>query len=174
MYEIRPESVYTFITDRNVKLPRFQRKQTWDKKKNFQLCISVFKEYPIGVCILSVSEDTKQNKKIRWLLDGRQRRNALTQMYEEPENIYDWAKSFIKFKANDQPDELADKYWEKVNEYLEADDYDGEVENQPSVVAENSADEDTLFDSAEKNESDEEGIADTAVHEDGFSWAGNL
>lgn len=48
MYEIRPESIKTFITDRNVKLPRFQRKQTWDDKKNFQLCISLFKEYPIG------------------------------------------------------------------------------------------------------------------------------
>lgn len=56
MYEIRPETVKSFITDRNVRLPRFQRKQTWDPKKNFQLCISLFKEYPIGVCILSVDE----------------------------------------------------------------------------------------------------------------------
>lgn len=46
MYEIRPESIKTFITDRNVRLQRFQRKQTWDEKKNFQLCISLFKEYP--------------------------------------------------------------------------------------------------------------------------------
>ena len=48
MYEIRPETVKTFITDRNIKLPRFQGKQTWDEKKNFQLCISLFKEYPIA------------------------------------------------------------------------------------------------------------------------------
>lgn len=53
MYEIKPENVKAFITDRSIRLPRFQRKQTWDEKKNFQLCISVFKDYPIGVCILS-------------------------------------------------------------------------------------------------------------------------
>lgn len=85
MYEIRPETVKSFITDRNVRLPRFQRKQTWDPKKNFQLCISLFKEYPIGVCILSVDES--KGKTVRWLLDGRQRKNALTKMYEDPENI---------------------------------------------------------------------------------------
>ena len=85
MYEIRPESIKTFITDRNVRLPRFQRKQTWDEKKNFQLCISLFKSYPIGACILSVDES--KGKTVRWLLDGRQRKNALSMMYDDPENI---------------------------------------------------------------------------------------
>lgn len=41
MYEIRPESIKTFITDRNVKLPRFQRKQTWDEKRIFS-CVSAY------------------------------------------------------------------------------------------------------------------------------------
>ena len=80
MYEIRPESIKTFITDRNVRLPRFQRKQTWNSKKNFQLCISLFKEYPIGVTILSVEES--KGKNVRWLLDGRQRKNALLQIHK--------------------------------------------------------------------------------------------
>ena len=93
MYEIRPETVKTFITDRNIKLPRFQRKQTWDEKKNFQLCISLFKEYPIGVCILSV--ENNNNKTVRWLLDGRQRKNALSLIYEDPENIYNWGKNLL-------------------------------------------------------------------------------
>lgn len=119
MYEIRPETVKSFITDRNVRLPRFQRKQTCDPKKNFQLCISLFKEYPIGVCILSVDES--KGKTVRWLLDGRQRKNALTKMYEDPENIYNWARAFIGFKNSDQPFELEEKYWEKINEYIEAD-----------------------------------------------------
>lgn len=118
MYEIRPESVKTFITDRNVKLPRFQRKQTWDAKKNFQLCISLFKEYPIGVCILSVDEN--KSRTVRWLLDGRQRKNALLMMYDDPENIYNWAKKFIGFKNSDQPSELEEKFWVKINEYIEA------------------------------------------------------
>ena len=118
MYEIRPESIKTFIQDRNIKLPRFQRKQTWDEKKNFQLCISLFKEYPIGVCILSVDES--KGKTIRWLLDGRQRRNALTLMYENPENIYTWARKFVGFKNNDQIADLEDKFWAKIDDYIEA------------------------------------------------------
>ena len=117
MYEIRPESIKTFINDRNVKLPRFQRKQTWDDKKNFQLCISLFKEYPIGVCILSVDE--AKGKMIRWLLDGRQRKNALQLMYEDPENIYTWSKRFIGFKNSDQPSEIEEKFWTKIREYIE-------------------------------------------------------
>lgn len=119
MYEIRPESIKTFITDRNVKLPRFQRKQTWDGKKNFQLCISLFKEYPLGVTIISVDESN--GKTVRWLLDGRQRRNALLQMYDDPENIYNWAKIFIGFKNSDQPNEIEEKFNTKINEYIEAD-----------------------------------------------------
>ena len=47
MYEIRPESVKSFITDKNIRLPRFQRKQTWDEKKNFELCITYLKSTPL-------------------------------------------------------------------------------------------------------------------------------
>lgn len=119
MYEIKPENVKAFITDRSIRLPRFQRKQTWDEKKNFQLCISVFKDYPIGVCILSRQSGNKSG--LRWLLDGRQRKNALSMMYEDPENIYNWAQKFIKFKNSDQPDELKDKFLRKIKEYLEED-----------------------------------------------------
>lgn len=124
MYEIRPETIKTFITDRAIKLPRFQRKQTWDEKKNFQLCISIFKNYPMGVCILSVDEE--KGRTIRELLDGRQRRNALTLMYENPENIYLWARKFIGFKNSDQSLEIHERFIQKINEYLEADDSDSE------------------------------------------------
>ena len=119
MYDIRPESVKTFISDKSIKLPRFQRKQTWDDKKNFQLCISIFKDYPIGVCILSLEKE--RGKIFRSLLDGRQRRNALLKMYEDPENIYTWARKFIGFKNSDQPSELEEKFREKILEYIEAD-----------------------------------------------------
>lgn len=130
MYEIRPESIKTFITDRNVRLPRFQRKQTWDEKKNFQLCISLFKEYPIGVCILSVEEG--KGKTVRWLLDGRQRKNAMQMMYDDPENIYNWAKKFIGFKNSDQPSELEEKFYAKISEYIESD-LDDEFDASPSA-----------------------------------------
>ena len=120
MYEIRPETAKTFITDRSISLPRFQRKQTWDEKKNFQLCISVFKGYPMGVCIINTEKDGSKTKK--YLLDGRQRRNALSQMYENPEVIGLWAKKFLRFKSGIETDELTDLFEEKINLYLEADD----------------------------------------------------
>lgn len=116
MYEIRPESIKTYITDQSIKLPRFQRKQTWDDKKNFQLCISIFKEYPIGVCILSLDKKPNQPK---WLLDGRQRRNTLISLYNDPENIYFWAQKFIGFKNSTQPKDLEHAFWEEINNYLE-------------------------------------------------------
>lgn len=119
MYEIRPESIKSFITDRNIQLPRFQRKQTWDERKNFQLCISVFKEYPMGVCILNIIKD--KGRTIRSLLDGRQRKNALSQMFDDPEIIYHWAKKFIGFSNSAQIDEIEDLFYKKINEYLEAD-----------------------------------------------------
>lgn len=119
MYEIRPETIKSFIEDRNIKLPRFQRKQTWDDKKNFQLCISIFKGFPIGVSILNI--EINNGVTTRWLLDGRQRRNALTQFYKDPENIYLWAKKFIGIKSNDQLQDIEEKFYEKLNLYLEED-----------------------------------------------------
>ena len=90
MYEIRPETVKTFITDPECQAAEVPEKANLGRKKNFQLCISLFKEYPIGVCILSVDES--KGKTVRWLLDGRQRKNALTMIHDDPENIYNWAK----------------------------------------------------------------------------------
>ena len=134
MYEIRPESLKSFIEDTNIKLPRFQRKQTWDDKKNFQLCISIFKEYPLGVSILNVEDQS--GVKTRWLLDGRQRRNALTQFYQDPENIYVWAKKFVGIKANDQLLDIDDKFWKAINEYLEEDEFEEEEENDSIQIGE--------------------------------------
>lgn len=128
MYEIRPESVKTFITDKNMRLPRFQRKQTWGEEKNFQLCISLFKEYPIGVSILSI-EKIEGEKNVKWLLDGRQRKNALSLIYEDPEKIYFWARKFIGFKDKDKTEELEDKYWQKISEYIESDSEEIKNEN---------------------------------------------
>lgn len=134
MYEIRPESVKTFIDDQSIKLPRFQRKQTWDDKKNFQLCISLFKEYPLGVCILNVEKEGTNTTK--WLLDGRQRRNALSNFYLDPENIYTWAKKFIGFKNNDQPYVLEEKFWAKINDFLEDEELAEKIEEDKEEIDE--------------------------------------
>ena len=135
MYEIRPESIKTFIDDQSIKLPRFQRKQTWDDKKNFQLCISLFKEYPLGVCILNIEKDGTNTTK--WLLDGRQRRNALSSFYLDPENIYTWGKKFIGFKNSDQPFKLEEKYWLKINDFLEDEELVEKIFDEQDEIEEN-------------------------------------
>ena len=70
-YAIEPMPLISFLDENKLRLPRFQRKATWDKKQNFELAISVFQDYPVGVVIVN------QEQKISWLLDDRQRRTAL-------------------------------------------------------------------------------------------------
>ena len=65
-YRIEPMPVISFLEDNEMKLPRFQRKATWDAMQRFELCISVFQEYPVGVVIVNKEQKTS------WLLDGRQ------------------------------------------------------------------------------------------------------
>ena len=116
MYHIRGESILTFLEDRTTRLPRFQRKQTWNNDQNFKLAISVFKDFPIGVTI--INKQTLNGKSTRWLLDGRQRRNALEKMYQDPENIYIWAKKYLGIKSSDQSIDIQEKYWHKIETYL--------------------------------------------------------
>ena len=115
-YTIEPVSVHSFVTNPNIKLPRFQRKATWVKEQNFELAISIYQDYPVGVVIIN------KEKEESWLLDGRQRRTALIQMRENPVVLYDWAKKYIGFKSNEDQSDLINKYWEKVDKYLQRDD----------------------------------------------------
>lgn len=149
MYEIRPETLKTFVEDSNIKLPRFQRKQTWDDKKNFELCISIFKEYPIGVTILNI--ERSEGKTTRWLLDGRQRRNALNLFYNDPESVYNWSKKFIGFKNSDQPAEIESKFWDKISEYLEDDNEENDDDRNDNQSYENDDEISTIADLQESS-----------------------
>ncbi|MFC0237081.1 DUF262 domain-containing protein [Fictibacillus phosphorivorans] len=143
MYEIRPESVRTYLDDRKIYFPRFQRKQTWDDKKNFKLCISIFKNFPVGVVVINKEE--VKGRFTKWLLDGRQRRNALIRLMDNPEEVYDWAKKFIKFKVNDQPEKIEEGFWKAIQEHLEKDeDVKENIEEESSVssVSVNEEDDD--------------------------------
>ena len=123
MYQVRPVEISSFIEDHSIRFPRFQRKQTWKAEQNLKLAISVFKTYPIGVTIIN-----KQYWKggiTRWLLDGRQRRNALILMSQNPENIYDWSKKFIKLKNTDQSIDIKKKFWKEIEIYLNGSDEEG-------------------------------------------------
>lgn len=123
MYHIKPESIKAFLDDDTIRLPRFQRKQTWKDEQNFKLVISVFKDFPLGVTI--INKATYNRKTTRWLLDGRQRRYALMQMSTNPENLYEWGKRFIKIKSNDSESDIRDKFWNVVEAYLNNGDDDG-------------------------------------------------
>jgi hypothetical protein len=134
MYQVRPETILTFLNDHSIRFPRFQRKQTWKAEQNLKLAISVFKTYPIGVTIIN-----KQNfgsKSTRWLLDGRQRRNALSLMLQNPENIYEWSKKFFGIKNSDQAQDIKDKFWEKISDYLNDSDEDGFQEAKMNALKE--------------------------------------
>lgn len=112
-YIIEPKELVGFLENNNIRLPRFQRKATWDDKQKFELCISVFQDYPVGVVILN------EVNNIFWLLDGRQRREALTIMRENPVELYNWARTYISFKKNAADDEIIHAYWNKVERFLQ-------------------------------------------------------
>ena len=111
-YNIEPMELISFVEDNKLKLPRFQRKTTWDKKQNFELAISVFQDYPVGVVIIN------REQKSSWLLDGRQRRTALSIMRENPVELYEWAKSYLGFSKTADELEVTKRYWDKVERYL--------------------------------------------------------
>lgn len=114
-YNIVEGNASVFASNKNIKFPRFQRKQTWDETDNFKLCISVFKGYPIGVVIVN-----SQNRN-DYLLDGRQRKNALKLMKDDPNAVYVWAQKYVGFKLTEDPEEVKDKFWKKIDNYLQHD-----------------------------------------------------
>lgn len=139
-YELRTESIRSFVDDNKIELPRFQRKLSWSQEENFKLILSVFKGYPIGVVVLTETEGTK------YLLDGRQRRNALDSM-RNPEEIYDWAKSAIGFLNQDSENSVRKQYWEYVDDYFGRPDIeDGDEEEFGEEASENLENEGDLAD----------------------------
>lgn len=138
-YVIESEKVTNFIQDTKIKLPRFQRKGTWKDKQNFELAISIFQGYPVGVVIIN------KERKVSWLLDGRQRRNALKEMRENPVKLYEWAKKYLKFRQNFNEHEITRLFHSKVSSYLQAEDknneeYEEDIEKEYEDIEESSFD----------------------------------
>ena len=152
-YIIEPMSLITFLDETKLKLPRFQRKSTWDKKQNFELAISIFQDYPVGVVIIN------QEQKVSWLLDGRQRRNALMLMRDNPVELYEWARSYIGFKKNEDIQDLTNLYWDKVEKYLETEEKDETEDNRNNMdeyepMIYGTDEESTVYADAEENSFD--------------------
>ena len=115
-YHITELKVADFISDATIKLPRFQRRQAWDVKKDFGLCVSMFKGYPLGVVIYN---NTKEGAKaVKYLLDGRQRRSALKNLIENPAKLYQAAIKYLGVKVSASEDDLEEAYWTKIGIYL--------------------------------------------------------
>lgn len=112
-YTIEPMPIISFLEENKMKLPRFQRRAAWDPTQRFELCISVFQEYPVGVVIVN------KEQKISWLLDGRQRRTTLQEMRNNPVKVYEWARSYIKFSKSADELEVTKLYWDKIEKYLQ-------------------------------------------------------
>ncbi len=139
-YSNEKQKLSDFVKE-NISLPRFQRKSTWTERQNFGLAISVFQDYPIGVVIINkenVFEPHTGNKVLKkWLLDGRQRRTALQEMYLNPIALYRWAKKCLRLSDKDQPEDVSRKFWAEVRQYLNSeDDQENEEENAEPVFIE--------------------------------------
>jgi hypothetical protein len=155
MYETKSQSLKSFVEDENIKLPRFQRKLTWNKKKNFYLTVSVFKNYPLGVTILRLEQDPKNKVTTKWLLDGRQRRHALKLMLTDPVEIYEWAKAALGIKNGDNSLDIKTKFRDKINEYIEYEPYSDE-EADFNKELDSEAEVNNLYQSETKNTSNQE------------------
>lgn len=122
MYNIESITVSEFVKDTSIELPRFQRKKVWKETQNFLLAVSIFKKYPIGVVIINKEKIKNRNgaiQEVKYLLDGRQRLNALSEMYNDPEQIYFWARKYIKFKNNDPESTVIKNTINAIKEYID-------------------------------------------------------
>ena len=93
------------IENSEIKLPRFQRHQAWDKTKITSLLNAVIHNLPLGVTLILevggtepfvsrylVTAPEKSSRVTEHLLDGQQR---LTALWRALHNNYDWEKYFL-------------------------------------------------------------------------------
>ena len=159
MYTPEQRTAYEIIDDNSIMLPRFQRKKSWGDSDRFKLCVSLFKEYPMGTIVLK--KEKKNKKIIKWLLDGRQRRDTLVEM-QNPENIYRWAKTFLGFKNNDDDVKIEKCFHDKLSEYLYYEEHsDSQEESEEDIVEE----EELLLDITDTDEDEDEDLDNPAVTE---------
>ena len=123
MYTPDQRTASEIIDDKSIILPRFQRKKSWGDTDRFKLCVSLFKEYPMGTVVLK--KEKRGKKTVKWLLDGRQRIDTLVEM-QNPENVYRWGKAFLGFKINDDDIKIEKEFDDALGEYLY---YDENIEN---------------------------------------------
>lgn len=137
MYSSTSPSVKSVVLDNQIRLPRFQRKKTWKDEDRFELCISLFKGYPLGTIV--IKKDEINGKTTKWLLDGRQRKDTLVEM-QNPETVYRWAKKYLGLKNSFTADEIASRFRRKLDDYIQ---YEKEADDEPEDSEEDGIDFDT-------------------------------
>lgn len=65
------------VEDKNIVLPDFQRKYTWNKKQVIEFLNSLYKLHPTGSFLFWDTKDKKTNTTKRFLCDGQQRITSL-------------------------------------------------------------------------------------------------
>lgn len=184
MYLVKTIFCKQFINDSSIRAPRFQRKLVWKNDKNFEFCISFFNEFPIGVVVvkqekpqyINILENGKKRRKMildeqKYILDGRQRHNILTDIYSDPEKIYEYAKRYIGIKNNMGENEIRELFWKKVEMFLQTNE-ENEDNSEEGIDTEediDTEDEDNTIGNEDENISlgdDEEIIEDENESED--------
>ncbi|WP_281986573.1 DUF262 domain-containing protein [Aquimarina aggregata] len=105
------------IQNGEIKLPRFQRHQAWDRKRICSLLDTVIQNLPLGVTLILDVDNEKfisrylvtapetGTRVTEHLLDGQQR---LTSLWRTLHNNYEWEKYFVYFSKYDQVYEVED------------------------------------------------------------------
>lgn len=147
MYIPSYQPLNQFIEDSSIELPRFQRKKTWKNSQKFDLALSIYSGYPMGVVILYKEHE---HSKTRYLLDGRQRRDAATEIYYNPSALMEWAFKELKLskkKGGDKKEQVLLKFATRISDY---------IEQEPSIEDEDSKDDLFADDQIENYEEDDE------------------
>ena len=141
MFQIEPKSLKEYVTDENIKMPRFQRSEVWKEKQKFDLMLSICKQYPIGSVILCCEVNNANGMTEKWLIDGRQRYSTIQQILLSPDLLWNWAKKTLKIKDTSSEEEIREKFIDYLEVYTNydktehEDDPEDRVEDIESLIA---------------------------------------
>jgi len=138
MWNAKELQISKFVEAQDLLLPRFQRKSTWNAKKDFLLALSFFRGLPLGAIVIKEGAPGGN----RYLLDGRQRWEALKGI-QDPETVYGWAKSALGIRRGWTEQQLVAAYRKAVEDYFGADPSDtSEDPDQPAPAVSEVVEED--------------------------------
>ena len=124
MWNAKEIQVSALIEAKDLELPRFQRKSTWNAKKDFRLALSFFKGLPLGAIVIKSS-----GSGTRYLLDGRQRWEALKGL-QDPDTVYLWAKAALGIRTGWSSADLIARFDAEIENYFGSDPSDTEEDGE--------------------------------------------